>query len=325
MSDTTYHVHLRDDTTAIFLIGEMYQASLLQATTMSNVHVHGLSRFVQRTTLYNADPANIIDNILQPRPDNIRPILAPNPTATILTVYKLHLDEYTSVANDIRTIAQHITSGLSPSTTTALHAHAVTHPDLLRQPWQLWDYLFGVYGNYTEQQIQLIRDRLNSPIADTDTLASHAVLFHQNISFLDRIHQSLSPVDQMTAYSRSLSGNTQYTQAVTLYKSSQPLAERTLIQMTTFVEAQAPNMPTQSSTLGYSAAATASATNGPPKSRSAHQLPGHNRTSYCYLHGYGGHMGSKCRQMLKEPTLYETHHLTAATHTAVEGGSTWRK
>ena len=118
MSDITYHVHLRDDTTAIFLIGEMYQASLLQATTMSNVHVQGLSRFVQRTTLYNADPANIINDILQPRPDNIRPILAPNPTATILTVYKLHLDEYTSVANDIRTIAQHIMSGLSPSATT---------------------------------------------------------------------------------------------------------------------------------------------------------------------------------------------------------------
>ena len=38
MSDITYHVYLRDDTTAIFLIGEMYQASLLQATTMSNVH-----------------------------------------------------------------------------------------------------------------------------------------------------------------------------------------------------------------------------------------------------------------------------------------------
>jgi hypothetical protein len=50
-------------------------------------------------------------------------------SATILTVYKLHLDEYTSVANDIRTIAQHITSGLSPSATTALHAHthSLTH------------------------------------------------------------------------------------------------------------------------------------------------------------------------------------------------------
>ena len=323
MSDITYHVHLRDDTTAIFLIGEMYQASLLQATTMSNVHVQGLSRFVQRTTLYNADPANIINDILQPRPENIRPILAPNPTATILTVYKLHLDEYTSVANDIRTIAQHIMSGLSPSATTALHAHAATHPDLLRQPWQLWDYLFGIYGNYTEHQIQLIRDKLNSPIADTDTLASHAVLFHQNISFLDRIHQSLSPVDQMTAYSRSLSGNTQYVQAITLYKSSQPLAERTLIQMTAFVEAQAPNMPTQSAALGYSAAVTAAATN-PPRSRPAPPT-GQNRTFYCYLHGYGGHLGTKCRQMLKEPTLYDTHHLAAMTHTAVEGGSTWRK
>ena len=137
MIDTTYHVHLRDNTTAIFLIGEMYQASVLQATTMSNVHVQGLSRFVQRTTLYNADPANIVNDILQPRPDNVRPILAPNSTATILTVYKLHLDEYTSVANDIRTIAQHITSGLSPSATTALHAHTATHPDLLHQPWQL--------------------------------------------------------------------------------------------------------------------------------------------------------------------------------------------
>lgn len=290
---------------------------------MSNVHVRGLSRFVQRTTLYNADPANLVNDILQPRPDNVRPILAPNPTATILTVYKLHLDEYTSVANYIRTIAQHITSGLSPSATTALHAHTATHPDLLRQPWQLWDYLFGMYGNNTELQIQLIRDKLNSPIADTDTLASHAVLFHQNISFLDRIHHSLSPVDEMTAYSRSLSGNSQYVQAITLYKRSQPLAERTLIQMTAFVEAQAPNMPTQSSTLGYSAAVTAGA-NIPPKSRPA-PPSGQNRTSYCYFHGYGGHLGAKCRQMLKDSALYDTHHLTATTHTAVEGGSTWRK
>ena len=322
MSDITYHVHLRDDTTAIFLIGEMYQASLLQATTMSNVHVQGLSRFVQRTTLNNADPANIINDILQPRPDNIRPILAPNPTATILTVYKLHLDD-TSVANDIRTIAQHIMSGLSPSATTALHAHAATHPDLLRQPWQFWDNLFGIYGNYTQHQIQLIRDKLNSAIVNTDTLASHAVLFHQNISFLDRIHQSLSPVDQMMAYSRSLSGDTQYVQAIMLFKSSQPLAERTLIQMTAFVEAQAPDMPTQSAALGYSPAVTVAATN-PPKSRPAPPT-GQNRTSYCYLHGYGGHLGAKCRQMLKEPTLYDTHHLAAMTHTAVEGGSTWRK
>ena len=66
MTDTTYHVHLLDDTTAVFLIGEMYQVSLLQATTMSNVHVQGLSRFVQRTKLYNADPANIVNDILQP-------------------------------------------------------------------------------------------------------------------------------------------------------------------------------------------------------------------------------------------------------------------
>ena len=99
MTDITYQVHLRDDTTAIFLIGEMYQAFLLKATTMSNVHVQGLSRFVQRTTLYNADPANIINDILQLWPDNVRPILAANTTATILTVYKLHLDKYTSVAN----------------------------------------------------------------------------------------------------------------------------------------------------------------------------------------------------------------------------------
>jgi hypothetical protein len=321
MSDTTYHVHLRDDTTAIFLIGEMYQASLLQATTMSNVHEQGLSPFVQRTALYNLDPANVVNDILQPRPDNIRPALAPNPTATVLTVYKLHLDEYTSVANDIRTIAQHIINGLSPSATTALHAHAANHPDILRQPWQLWDYLFGIYGNYTEHQIQLIRDKLNSPIADTETLASHAVTFHQNISFLDRIHQSLSPVDQMAAYSRSLSSNTQYIQAITLYKSSQPLAERTLLQMTTFVEAQAPNMPTQSSHLGYSAAATTTTRSTQP------QAPKHTSNSghYCYLHGYGGHQGIKCRQMLKDSKVYEQHHLTAVTHTAVEGGSTWRK
>ena len=96
--------------------------------------------------------------------------------------------------------------------------------------------------------------------------------------------------------------------------------------MTTFVEAQAPNIPTQSSTLDYSDAATAAATNGPQKSRSAQQQPGQqSRISYCYLHGYGGHIGSKCRQMLKEPKLYEAHHLTAATHTAMDGGSIWRK
>lgn len=137
-------------------------------------------------------------------------------------------------------------------------------------------FIWDIYSNYTEHQIQLIRDKMKSPIADTDTLASHAVLFHQNISFLDRIHQSLSPVDQMTAYSRSLSDNMQYVQAITLYKSSQPLAERTLIQMTAFVEAQAPNMPTQSSTLGYSAAVAAGA-NNPLKSRTA-PSPGQNRT-----------------------------------------------
>ena len=96
--------------------------------------------------------------------------------------------------------------------------------------------------------------------------------------------------------------------------------------MTTFIEAQAPNIPTQSSTLGYSAAATAAATNGPQKSRPAQQQPGQqSRTSCCYLHGYGGHIDPKCRQMLKEPKLYEAHHLTAATHTTVDGGSTWRK
>ena len=211
----------------------------------------------------------------------------------VLTVYKLHLDEYTSVANDIRTIAQHIINGLSPLATTALHAHAATHPDILRQPWQLWDYLFGIYGNYTEHQIQLIRDKLNSPIADTETLASHAVTFHQNISFLDRIHQSLSPVDQMAAYSRSLSSNTQYIQAITLYKSSQPLAECTLLQMTTFVEAQAPNMPIQSSNLGYSAAATTT-------SRSTQQqAPKHTLNSGHY--GYGGITASSVDKCLKIP------------------------
>lgn len=99
MSDTTYNTNLRDDTTAIFLIGDMYHASLLQASTMINVHEQGLYQFVQRTTLYNADPANIVDNIIQPRPGNLRPILAQAPTATILSVYKINLDAYTSVAN----------------------------------------------------------------------------------------------------------------------------------------------------------------------------------------------------------------------------------
>ena len=83
-------------------------------------------------------------------------------------------------------------------------------------------------------------------------------------------------------------------------------------------------MPTQSSTLGYSATVTAGA-NIQPKSRQAPPSPGQNRTSYCYLHGYGGHLGAKCRQMLKNPAMYDTHHLTATTHTAVDGGSTWRK
>lgn len=329
MSDTTYNVNLRDDTTAIFLIGDMYHASLLQASTMTNVHEQGLYQFVQRTTLYNADPANIIDNVVQPRPANLRPILAPAPTATVLSIYKLNLDAYTSVANDIRTVAQNIINGLSPSATTALNAHATNHPNILRQPWQLWDYLFGIYGNYTEQQIQLIKDKLNSPISDTDTLASHAVTFHQNILFLDRIHQSLSPVDQMAAYSRSLCANSQYGQAITLYKSSQPLADRTLIQMTTFVEAQAPNMPTQPSTLGYSAAVTAatstrSVTPKPPHSNTSRQQRQSGTLSYCYVHGYGGHAGTKCREMLKDPKTYDHQHLIAATHTAVAGGSTWR-
>ena len=180
---------------------------------MTNVHEQGLYQFVQRTTLYNADPANIIDNIIQPRPGSLRPILVPAPTATMLSVYKINLDAYTSVANDIRTIAQHITNGLSPSATTALNAHATSHTIILWQPWQLSDYQFGNYGNYTEQQIQLIKDNINSPISDTETLASHAVTFHQNILFLDLIHQSLSPVDQMGAYSRSLSANEQYSEA----------------------------------------------------------------------------------------------------------------
>ena len=328
MSDTTYNVNLRDDTTAIFLIGDMYHASLLQASTMTNVHEQGLYQFVQRTTLYNADPANIIDNVVQPRPANLRPILAPAPTATVLSIYKLNLDAYTSVANDIRTVAQNIINGLSPSATTALNAHATNHPNILRQPWQLWDYLFGIYGNYIEQQIQLIKDKLNSPISDTDTLASHAVTFHQNILFLDRIHQSLSPVDQMAAYSRSLCANSQYGQAITLYKSSQPLADRTLIQMTTFVEAQAPNMPTQPSTLGYSAAVTAatstrSVTPKPPHSNTSRQQRQSGTLSYCYVHGYGGHAGTKCREMLKDPKTYDHQHLIAVTHTAVAGGSTW--
>jgi hypothetical protein len=330
MADITYHVNLRDETTAIFLIGDMYEASLLQASTMTNVHENGLSQFVQRTTLYNVNPTNIVENILQPRPVNLRPILGPAPTATTLTVYKIHLDAYTSVANDIRTIAQHIISGLSPSATTALNAYATNNPTILRHPWQLWDYLFNIYGNYTEQQIQLIRDKLNTPISDTETLASHAVMFKQNILFLERIRQPLSAVDQMAAYSKSLSGNSQYQQAITLYKSSQALADRTLTQMTIFVETQAPNMPTQSSTLGYSAAAAA-----PSFTRSANKQRVHTNTerstrpsgalTYCYVHGYGGHNGTKCREMLKDPKAYEHKHFIATSHTAVEGGSTWNK
>ena len=57
---------IRDETTAIFLIGDMYHASLLQASTMTNGHEQGLYQFVQRTTLYNADPMNIVENIIQP-------------------------------------------------------------------------------------------------------------------------------------------------------------------------------------------------------------------------------------------------------------------
>ena len=133
----------------------------------------------------------------------------------------------------------------------------------------------------------------------------------------------------MAAYSRSLSGNAQYGQAITLYKSSQPLSERTLIQMTNFVEAQAPNMPTQPSTLGYSAAATAATPNRATTQKSAHSNPSRqNRQpgtlSYCYVHGYGGHTGTKCREMLKDPKAYDHQHLITTTHTAVVGGSTWR-
>lgn len=98
--------------------------------------------------------------------------------------------------------------------------------------------------------------------------------------------------------------------------------------MTNFVEAQAPKMLTHLSTLDYSAAVTAATSTRAvtPKPSHIHTSRQQHQTgtlSYCYVHGYGGLAGTKCREMLKDPNTYDHQHLIAATHTAVAGGSSW--
>jgi hypothetical protein len=182
--------------------------------------------------------------------------------------------------------------------------------------------LFGIYGNYTEQQIQLIKDKLNSPISDTDTSASHAVTFHQNILFLDRIQQSLSPVDQMAAYSRSLSANAQYghyiVQKFTTARGSYLDPDDNFCRGTSPQHAYA-----ALNTRIFCGSHSNHIDSCNDHTHTSRQQRQSGTLSYCYVHGYGGHAGTKCREMLKDPKTYDHQHLIAATHTAVAGGSTW--
>ena len=51
-------------------------------------------------------------------------------------------------------------TALSPSAVILFNAHAVTHPLFIKQPYAIFDYLYDIYDNYTEQQVQAIRHKL---------------------------------------------------------------------------------------------------------------------------------------------------------------------
>jgi hypothetical protein len=252
----SYPANLRDDKSAFLNLQPMYQASLNHAYTYTDVVDEGVRNYVQRTTQYNIDPANIINDELQPRPVNPRPVLANNPTAANISLYKIQQEAYVSTATSIRVIHQKILNGLSPTAILAVDAHALLNPLILRYPYALWDFLYTMYGNYTEEQIHHFKEQLHTPISDSDTLQSHHVAFHRLVDFLASIQQPLSAVDQMAAYHRSVEHNQ-------LYKHSQPLAARTLQQLTTYVELNAPNIAIAAPVLGYAAATTAP----PPRAR----------------------------------------------------------
>ena len=232
--------------------------------------------------------------------------------------------------------------GISPTATLAIDAHAIANPLILTYPWALWDFLYIMYGNYTEENILYVKEQLNTPITDIDTLQSHNVSFHRLANFLDSIGQSMSNIDLSTAYLHSLAANPQYVQAIHLYKQSQPLAARTINQLTAYVELNAPNVAVIAPVLGYAAASTAPpprARNHPrattsrrppsPPLRRAHSPSTTGRQThtahpaYCFVHGYGGHTGSKCRVMLADSTTYSPQHISAQHHTTIAGGASY--
>ena len=311
---------------ATIILATFYNSVRLDAAKRIGLFDSGLIAFVETTADYAVNPANIdAQNILVPRPSNIRPQLAAGANAAAVTIYNIHVLDYQSLAASLLIISDKIFHGVSPATQTVMNEHASSHPDFFRKPWAMMDFLFVRHGTINSDHIVESKRMLRTPFDSVaHSLESHRVNMTHQFTFLDRARHAVNNGDKLDLYEASMSAHAHVLAALRLYKNATLFADRTFDSMATYVELHAPDQVQHSVDLGYanySAAATVAprSKTTPPRPPSGHSPSGTRH--YCYVHGYATHKGQVCRIMLADPTTYTSAHLQAGSHLTPPGGS----
>jgi hypothetical protein len=177
---------------------------------------------------------------------------------------------------------------------------------------------------------QLLRSPKNAGADITSTTERHLDCH----SIRATAGQPLSEFDKVTYFCDAISADPACAAAILSYRQETPVPrDQTFANLSAHVAIHAPNFVPTTANIGLTpafAAATneisslrqqltaALAVNNKPPPSQQQRTP--KKGPYCYLHGFRGHLGTECRNMLKNPAVFSNAKLQAQDPNSVPGG-----
>ena len=312
-----------------------------------DLFTEGLLFAVVNDDYWASIPGNrTLDGFTVPKPTitqpNDLPLVATN---TAIAKYNQEKANYSIAINTLASLKKKLLTSIG-DTNVSLIAHPVTGTRFL-PPLEIMTLMAEHFNTASDITIKGWKDALTVPMT-TQTFREYA---GQQKDIRNQLHRANQPVSGYDAVQFLIKGTSTHAAIVTSiqsYKTIRPrIADQDVLTLVEHIILHAPNNETASS-LGYANSANGILSSDAvaklikeardqgiregrnrAKDGSGHVAPqqkpkisfGEKGTQYCYLHGYGFHIGSDCKQMTSSTSEYTTEQRKATSPTSSPGGN----